>query len=543
MYEQVGGNWFQRAKLSPPYPQEGARYGADVDVDGNTMVVGAWREDWEADEDCGRAYVFEGGGTNWSLVTNFYPTGYSIRQDAFGESVAIDGDCLLVGAHNDEDDADMTYCGSVYFYQRNAAGRWEWVPPKIQLENRQPYDLFGVRAAMGNGYVMVGAWNRDDCAYNAGAVLVYRIEETAPGNQAISDFIPTNGSVFMSTDAVGLSATASSGLDVLFTVGSGPGVIAGETNLTFTGVGVVAIIASQAGNENWNAASAVTNLYTVMGLAEVTIESAYGSAIPVTGVYTMLVGTVFTNQVQTPDQQGTTQYVCYGWIATENLDPAGGSGTQAVVTVNGAGTLTWQWNTEFYLTPDAGPNGSINQLAGWFTNGAIVGINATPAPYYHFTNWTGSVLSYDNPLNLLMDEAKWVTANFAESMTTNRPTPLWWLAQYGLTNNQEEAVGEDPDKDGIPTGDEWSMNTDPTNGTSYLYFAEMTFSDGGDTLGWPCATDRVYDVQHGLSLPPGAWMLVDGMTNLLPTHNCLVVTNPPDGGTLRFYRLRVRLPE
>lgn len=66
------------------------------------------------------------------------------------------------------------------------------------------------------------------------------------------------------TGALGLAATASSGLPVTFAVGSGPAVIAGGTNLTFAGSGLVSIVASQAGDASWNPAPEVTNSFTVL---------------------------------------------------------------------------------------------------------------------------------------------------------------------------------------------------------------------------------------------------------------------------------------
>ena len=81
--------------------------------------------------------------------------------------------------------------------------------------------------------------------------------------QNISDFLPINGSSFMWTDEAGLSATSSSGLEVSFEVIGGPGIIAGGTNLSFTGTGVVLVVASQAGDAIWDPAPNVTNAYTV----------------------------------------------------------------------------------------------------------------------------------------------------------------------------------------------------------------------------------------------------------------------------------------
>ncbi|MCG2658970.1 MAG: choice-of-anchor D domain-containing protein [Kiritimatiellae bacterium] len=85
----------------------------------------------------------------------------------------------------------------------------------------------------------------------------------AKANQAITNFTPTNGSAFATTSTVGLSAMASSDLPVSFAVGSGLASISGGTNLTFTGAGTVSIVASQAGNANWNPAPNVTNTFNV----------------------------------------------------------------------------------------------------------------------------------------------------------------------------------------------------------------------------------------------------------------------------------------
>ena len=66
------------------------------------------------------------------------------------------------------------------------------------------------------------------------------------------------------TSIVVLAATASSGLPVSFAVGGGPAQIDGGTTLSFTGTGTVSIVASQGGNETWQAAPEVTNTFDVL---------------------------------------------------------------------------------------------------------------------------------------------------------------------------------------------------------------------------------------------------------------------------------------
>ena len=152
-------------------------------------------------------------------------------------------------------------------------------------------------------------------------------------DQTISAFLPTNGSAFAASAAVGLSATASSGLAVTFAVASGPGTVNG-TNLTFTGAGSVAVVASQAGNGSWNPAPNVTNTYSVSkASATVTLGSldqAYdGTARPVT-------------VVTAPAGLGVTvTYAGHSWAPT-NVGTYAVTATvsDAVYQGSGSGTLT-----------------------------------------------------------------------------------------------------------------------------------------------------------------------------------------------------------
>ena len=88
------------------------------------------------------------------------------------------------------------------------------------------------------------------------------------------------------TNHVGLSATASSGLPVAFSVASGPGAISGGTNLTFTGAGAVSVVATQAGDADWLPAAATNSIAVSKAAATVTLGSLSqtydGSAKPAT---------------------------------------------------------------------------------------------------------------------------------------------------------------------------------------------------------------------------------------------------------------------
>ena len=105
-------------------------------------------------------------------------------------------------------------------------------------------------------YFRVRAENAAGTSANSPAASV-----TTPSkaNQTIS--FPAIGAQ-VATNVLALSATASSGLPVSFTVAGGPAEIDGAA-LTFTGAGTVSIVAAQAGDAAWNPAPSVTNAFEV----------------------------------------------------------------------------------------------------------------------------------------------------------------------------------------------------------------------------------------------------------------------------------------
>ena len=310
------------------------------------------------------------------------------------------------------------------------------------------------------------------------------------------------------------------------------------------------------------------NAFTYSGAQELvlTIQSAHGTGAPVTGIYTQLAGAVLTNRMSSPDTQGATQFVCAGWTMTGH-EPASGTGTEVIFTLTNNATLTWLWTTNYWLAPTSGPNGSIDRVAGWRANGEVVVITATADPYYHFTIWTGSVSSDENPLQLTMSSALEVMANFAPDTTSNG-VPVPWLVRFGITNNFEEESTRDSDGDGIPNDQEYVADTNPTNAQSFFGLGEFspvystncydvvytnteppyevstqTVCDVVDFgLSMPASADRVYDVQYTFNVQESAWTPAAGQSNLVPVAGRLVITNLLDSSNRKFYRVGVRLP-
>lgn len=366
--------------------------------------------------------------------------------------------------------------------------------------------------------------------------------QIAPASQTI-DFVPIADQFV--TGQVVLSATASSGLPVTFGVASGPAQISGGM-LTFTGLGEVAVVASQPGNGNWEAAASVTNRFAVMedvpDMVFLEISTSHGIGNPGTGRHERVHGTIVTNTMEGEVTDGLSQYVLNGF-ALEGAQALENTATSVVVRLTNDTRLVWRWTTNHWLAVGAGPHGNVEAIPGWRAAGAEVEIAATPHLYHVFDRWIGvdADQASDNPLVMTMTGPHSVQAIFKVA-TTAHGTPLWWLAEQGWTNGFEEAAADDPDRDGSPTWEEQVAGTDPNDPASCFQFHAWTYSRTNIGLYWPSAENRTYRIEYTTNLTKGVWTsLPDGEQIASdPPENQLVlaVTNLPERH--RMFRVSVQ---
>ncbi len=111
----------------------------------------------------------------------------------------------------------------------------------------------------GAGTIMIKASQSGNSNYSAASAVTRSL---AVNKESQSLTFNTLSPVTYGNAPIVLGATVSSGLAITYTVVSGPGTISGNT-LTIKGAGSVVIKASQAGNANFNAATAVSQTLTV----------------------------------------------------------------------------------------------------------------------------------------------------------------------------------------------------------------------------------------------------------------------------------------
>src|SRR5207244_3673394 len=96
--------------LNNPTPADDDEFGVAMAVSGNTVVVGAYLDDTGA-LDAGSAYVFN-AATGALIDTLNNPT--PADDDEFGVSMAVSGNTVVVGAQ--KDDTQNTDQGAAYVY-------------------------------------------------------------------------------------------------------------------------------------------------------------------------------------------------------------------------------------------------------------------------------------------------------------------------------------------------------------------------------------------------------------------------------------------
>ncbi|MDH4452523.1 MAG: FG-GAP repeat protein [Verrucomicrobiota bacterium] len=212
-----GTTWSQEAYVKPSDTgpaNVGDNFGSAVAVDGDTVVIGAPREDSSttginstpnealgAFGDAGAAYVFVRSGTTWSQQA-YLKASQVTAGDSFGWSVAVSGDTVLVGAMNEDSSTtgvnsapneSAANAGAAYVFVRSGT-TWSQ-QAYLKASQVTAGDSFGVSVAASGDTVTVGAYfedsgttginsTADEGTFNAGAAYVFVRSGTTWSQQA-----------------------------------------------------------------------------------------------------------------------------------------------------------------------------------------------------------------------------------------------------------------------------------------------------------------------------------------------------------------------
>jgi hypothetical protein len=203
VFVRSGTTWSQQAYLKASNTEPDENFGLDVDISGDTIVVGAEHEDSGATgvggdqgdnsvPESGAAYVFVRSGTTWTQQA-YLKAGNPGVEDTFGFTAAISGDTVIIGSRWEDSDAtgvngdggndNLPHSGAAYVFVRSGT---TWTPHAyLKASNTGFGDEFGwVVSASGDTVVVAAPGERSNAAgidgdqsnntlLNAGAAYVF----------------------------------------------------------------------------------------------------------------------------------------------------------------------------------------------------------------------------------------------------------------------------------------------------------------------------------------------------------------------------------
>ncbi|WP_428261618.1 cadherin-like beta sandwich domain-containing protein [Haliangium sp.] len=199
VFRRLDSGWGQEAYLKAANAEAGDSFGYSVAVGGDMLAVSAMRED-SADADnpddnstanSGAVYVFRRLASGW-VQEAYLKASNAGADDQFGNSIALDGDLLAVGADREASadtgvDADQggdgaPDSGAVYVFRRSGTS---WVQEAyLKASNTGAGDHFGTSVSLAGDFLAVGADQEDSAA-------------TGIDGEQANDSTPDSGAVYL----------------------------------------------------------------------------------------------------------------------------------------------------------------------------------------------------------------------------------------------------------------------------------------------------------------------------------------------------------
>jgi len=166
--------WIQQIKLTAGDGAADDQFGNSVAIYGDTIVVGAPGDD-DNGYISGSAYVFARPESGWADMppeTAKLTASDGAAGDFVGYSVAINGDTIVVGAQGDDDKGDSS--GSAYVFARPENGWADMTETaKLTASDGSAEDVFGYSVAISDDTIVVGANGDDDKGDYSGSAYVF----------------------------------------------------------------------------------------------------------------------------------------------------------------------------------------------------------------------------------------------------------------------------------------------------------------------------------------------------------------------------------
>lgn len=172
VFKRTGTTWTQQARLVDSDGTSGDKFGCAVAIDGNTILVGAELNGHSGVLGAGAAFVFVRNGDTWSQQAKLVAPD-AAAYDLFGHSVALCDDTAVMGAINNNSNG-IIRVGSAYVFLRSGTS-WS-MQSELIASDALTQDKLGSAVAISGDTIAAGAVDADVPGLNglsAGAVYVF----------------------------------------------------------------------------------------------------------------------------------------------------------------------------------------------------------------------------------------------------------------------------------------------------------------------------------------------------------------------------------
>jgi hypothetical protein len=220
IFVRAGNSWGQQQTLIASDGAAFDTFGSSVDIDGETVVVGAPTADVAPNNlDSGAAYVFVRTGSSWNQEQKIIASD-AAGSDAFGTSVAISVGTIVIGAPLD-DPPGTTDAGAVYAFACGGTGTWTEQAKNTAIDGTVG-DFLGISIAISGKTIVAGAESDSNATGSfAGSAYVFvrigstwNLQQKIEGNDTVaSDRFGHSVAISGETIVVGALSNTSAGDD------------------------------------------------------------------------------------------------------------------------------------------------------------------------------------------------------------------------------------------------------------------------------------------------------------------------------------------
>jgi hypothetical protein len=262
-----------------------------------------------------------------------------------------------------------------------------------------------------------------------------------------------------------------------------------------------------------------------------TVSSAHGTPVPDIGTNSYAWRATVTCSVDSAVISGLTNWTSAGWSGIGSISASGSSTNTGSVMLTGlVSSITWNWNTNYWVEAVTNGAGQVNGGNTWVPAGSNATLSVTPDSGWLFMGWSGDSTNDYAEESIIIPVVRpvSVTATFSDDADGD-----------GLLNTNEMALGTNPrnsdsDGDGLPDRHELVAGTSPTNPASVLDI-QLSLSGSANELSWYGVSGRYYQLEYTDDL--GTSWLPKG--TIVSGANSAVLTLDIGAGAKRFYRIRV----